>query len=76
MHSILIRNVSPATLRALKQLARSHHRSLQGELHAILERAVRQAPASDGPKSLELITVKTKGSSSWSREEIYGDDGR
>ncbi|MCY3564854.1 MAG: hypothetical protein OXH27_01595 [Gammaproteobacteria bacterium] len=76
MHSILIRNVPPNTLRALKRLARSHHRSLQGELRVILDRAAELAPAGDIAGSLELVTVKTKGSTSWSREEIYGDDGR
>ncbi len=76
MHSIMIRNVSPATLRALKRLARSHHRSLQAELRVILDRAAELAPADDSANSLELETVKTKGSTLWSREEIYGDDGR
>ena len=41
MTSIHIRDVAPETLQALKGLARSHHRSLQGELHTILERAAR-----------------------------------
>ena len=76
MHSILIRNVPPTTLRALKRLARSHHRSLQGELRVILDRAAELAPADDNAGPLKLVTVKTKGSTSWSREEIYGDDGR
>ncbi|MDE0508771.1 MAG: hypothetical protein OXI17_09075 [Gammaproteobacteria bacterium] len=72
----MIRNVSPATLRALKRLARSHHRSLQEELREILDRAAEMAPADENTNSLELVTVKIKGSSSWSREEIYGDGGR
>ena len=76
MNSILVRNVPPATVRALKRLARSHHRSLQGELRVILDRAAQLAPAGDNAGSLKLVTVKTKGSTSWSREEIYGDDGR
>ncbi len=76
MHSILIRNVPPTTLRALKRLARSHHRSLQGELRMILEKAAALSPADDNAQPLELVTVKTKGPTSWSREEIYGDDGR
>ena len=76
MHSIMIRNVSPATLRALKRLARSHHRSLEEEVRVILDRAAEMAPTGDSAGSLELITIKTNGSTSWRREEIYGDDGR
>ena len=44
MSAIHITQVAPETLQALKRLARSHHRSLQGELRAILERAARMAP--------------------------------
>lgn len=76
MYSILIRNVPSATLCALKRLARSHHRSPQEELRVILDRAAQLAPAVDNTGSLKLVTVKTKGSSSWSRQEIYGDGGR
>jgi len=76
MSSILIRDVAPRTLRALKLLARSHHRSLQGELHAILARAARMAPPETEEQRLQLVTVKTERSSGWSRDTIYGDDGR
>ena len=72
----MIRNVSPATLRALKRLARSHRRSLEGEVRVILGRAIELAPADDNASALELETVKTRGSTSWSREELYSDDGR
>ena len=76
MRSIMIRKVSTSTLRALKRLARSHHRSLQEELRVIPERAAQLAPASGNVGTLDLITVKTSKSSSWSRDEIYRDDGR
>lgn len=76
MKSLHIRNVDPNILAALKRLAKSHHRSLQGELHTILERAARTAP----PEQLEAIswiTVETgRATSTWSRNEIYDDDGR
>ena len=39
MKSLHIRDVDPNILAALKRLAKSHRRSLQGELHTILERA-------------------------------------
>ena len=76
MHSILIRNIPSATLRSLKRLARSHRRSLQEELRVILDRAARLAPAGENTGPFELVTVKTDGPTSWSREEIYGEDGR
>lgn len=75
MKSILIRNVEPRILERLKRLARSHRRSLQGEIHAILDQAIRLLP-DEAEEELELFTVNTGRSSSWSREEIYGDDGR
>ena len=76
MGSILIRDIAPQTLSSLKRLARSHHRSLQDELHAILERAARMAPPDAEEGRLQLVTVKAKGSSRWDRDTIYDDDGR
>ena len=76
MKSILVRNIPSATLCTLKYLARSHDRSLQEELRVILDQAAQLAPVGDNAGPLKLVTVKTKRSTSWSREEIYGDDGR
>lgn len=76
MSSIHIRDVAPDTVDALKRLARSHHRSLQGELRAILQQAARMAPAYEGMRKLNLVTVRVGVSTSWRREEIYGADGR
>ena len=75
MGSIHIPDVSPKTLRSLKRLARSHHRSLQGELRAILESAARMAPA-EAQQRLKLVTVRVGGRATWSRDEIYGSDVR
>lgn len=76
MSSVHIRDISPRTLSSLKRLARSHHRSLQGELHAILERAARMAPPEAAERSLDIVTVKVGGEHSWTRDEIYGSGGR
>ena len=76
MKSVHIRDIPQATLDALKRLAKVHHRSLQGELHAILERAARGAPPPD-PGSREWITVDTgEAEATWSRRQIYDADGR
>jgi plasmid stability protein len=76
MSSVHIRDIPPRTLSSLKRLARSHHRSLQGELHAILERAARIAPPEAAERSLDIVTVKVGGEHSWTRDEIYGSGGR
>ena len=76
MTSIHIRDVTPETRQALKRLARSHHRSLQGELHTILERAAGMAPPDETVRTLNPVTVKTGHTTSWSRDEIHGSGGR
>ena len=76
MSSIHIRDVHPATLDALKRLARSHHRSLQGELRVILDRAALLAPPDENARTLDLVTVSTGHDTSWNRDEIYGPEGR
>lgn len=75
MKSIHIRDITPETLAALKRLARQHHRSLQGELHALLERAARMAPPVQ-EEALHLNTVHTGHAGTFSRDGIYGDSGR
>lgn len=76
MKAVHIRDIEPTTLNALKRLARSHHRSLQGELHVVLEQAARLAPGETERGGLSLVTVKTGRKSMWRREEMYGDQGR
>lgn len=76
MKSILIRDLDPSVYNALKRLADVHHRSMQGELHAILERAVQMAPPETGDEGLDLVTVSTGVKSGWRREDIYGNQDR
>lgn len=76
MKSLLIRNLDEQVLAALKRLAASNHRSLQGEVLHLLTRASRLAPGDEEISSLELITVATGRRKPFGREEIYGDDGR
>jgi plasmid stability protein len=72
-----VRNVPEPVAAALRERASRHGHSLQQELLLILETAASE-PAADvaAPPPIELKTVRTPGSSAWSREEIYGDDGR
>ena len=65
MKSILIREINQNTLNALKRLAKFHNRSLQGELHAIIDRAIKMFPDFPPEQRPELVTVKTKTTTSW-----------
>jgi antitoxin (DNA-binding transcriptional repressor) of toxin-antitoxin stability system len=62
-------------LRVLRARAKRHGRSLEQELRAILD-AAKDAPDAAQLPPIRLTTVRTAGSSTWSREEIYGDEGR
>jgi plasmid stability protein len=72
--SIHVRDIPERTLQRLKQRAKRHHRSSQGELHAILEVAA-GLPAPEETDGFRLVTVSV-GRKGWSRDEIYGDDAR
>ena len=76
MPGLNVRDLSPATLQALKRRARAHHRSVQGEVHAILEEAARNAPPEGGYGPIALRFASVGGESAWTREEMYDDNGR
>ena len=71
MKSILLRDIPETTIDRLKKQARLHHRSLQGELHALLTEAASRPAGKTG--ELKLKTVRTSGLQNWSREAIYED---
>ncbi len=75
MKSLHIRGVPEPTIDRLKRRAARHHRSLQGELLALLEEAAQQFSADD-EEAFELLTVKTGRRQPWTRGEIYEDDAR
>ncbi|MGD0560874.1 MAG: type II toxin-antitoxin system prevent-host-death family antitoxin [Streptosporangiaceae bacterium] len=62
-------------VRILRERAKRHGRSLEQELRSILDAAGSDPEPAPLPP-IRLATVRTAGSSSWSREEIYGDEGR
>ena len=73
MKSIHVRDVDPIVLKRLQTLARLHHRSVQGEIRAILAEAARRAPEDDDVNTLDLVTVEAEISGTFRREEIYDD---
>jgi plasmid stability protein len=79
MASLLIRNLDDAVVVRLKARARRHNRSLQGEVKSILESEARTAekkPGQPGHRQLKIHTVNIPTRATWSRSEIYDDDGR
>lgn len=62
-------------VRILRNRAKRHGRSLEQELRAILD-AAENGPAAAPLPPIRLVTVRTAGSSTWSREDVYGDEGR
>jgi plasmid stability protein len=79
MASLLIRNLDDAAVARLKERARQHNRSLQGEVKTILEAEARtagQRSGKPGRRQLNIHTVNIPTRATWSRGEIYDDDGR
>jgi len=59
----------------LRERARRHGLSLEQELSALLA-AAEADPVDAALPPIRLTTVRGTGASTWSREEIYGDEGR
>jgi plasmid stability protein len=76
MGALHIRSVPEPVAAALRERARRHGRSVQQEVLKILKEAVAAPLPGEALPPLELTTVETHRSSTWSREEIYGDQGR
>jgi plasmid stability protein len=76
MSALHVRNVPEATIAALRERAKRRGRSMQQEILNILEKAATEPLEGEAQPPLELVTVNTRGTSTWRREEIYGDQGR
>lgn len=76
MPAIHIREVPEDVIEILKKRAARNHRSLQKELRHILDAVVRNEPPVEQlpPIRLHLSKAVTKGT--WSRDDIYDDEGR
>jgi antitoxin (DNA-binding transcriptional repressor) of toxin-antitoxin stability system len=64
-----------ALVTALWSRARRHGRSLEQELRSILD-AAKAGESTRVLPPIQLHTVRTTANSTWSREEIYADEGR
>jgi plasmid stability protein len=76
MAAMNVRDLRDHTLAALKRRARAHHRSLQGEVRAILEEAAARVPPEGGYPPIRLHHVAVGGRRPLRREDLYGDNGR
>lgn len=76
MSAIHIRNVPESTVSALRERAERHGHSMQQEIRDILDSAAAEPLTGTAPEPIGLVTVRTPGTATWSREEIYGDEGR
>lgn len=61
MVSILVRDLDGATVERLKERARQHGRSLQGEAKAILERSARTMTMAEARAAAERIRQELAG---------------
>lgn len=76
MPALHVRDLDDAVIDALKERAAANRRSLQGELKSILEGAAQMSAKGTRRRKLRLKTVSVGGRRSFSRDEIYEDDGR
>jgi plasmid stability protein len=76
MAALHIRSVPEPVAAALRERARRHGRSVQQEILQILKEATAAPLPGETLPPLQLTTVETHRGSTWSREEIYGDQSR
>lgn len=76
MPAIHVRDVPEPVLAALRERAAQHQHSMQQELRQILVAAASEPLTGKAVEPLELTTVRTPGTSTWSRTEIYDDAER
>ncbi len=74
--AIHVRNVPEPVVTALRERARRHGHSMQQEIRQILEEAATARPPREALEPVALTTVRTTVTSTWRREDMYGDAGR
>lgn len=72
MAALHIRDVPDFAVSLIKRRAARHGRSMQAELLSIVTQAANEEE--DGEFKWHMVSEGYQGN--WSREEMYGDDGR
>jgi plasmid stability protein len=76
MTALHVRDVPESVVAALRERAARHGQSMQQEIRQILEAVAATPLPAQAPEPVRLTTVRTGGTSTWKREEIYDDAGR
>jgi len=77
MPAVHVRDVPDPVLASLKRRAAANQRSLQKELLVVLEAAASEAPPPQRPEPIRLVMASDEAAGGdWSREAMYGDEGR
>lgn len=74
MPAVHVRDVPAPVLAALRERAHAHGHSMQQEIRQILADAAAERPRGQDLEPLRLNTVRTAGTSTWRREDIYGGE--
>ncbi len=87
MSTLAIREIDDHVVEVLKSRAAGHHRSLAGEVRAILTDVANGVPIQQAGLPTDelarrqrlmegIVTSAVPGTGTWSRDEIYDDDER
>lgn len=61
MADLLVRNLDQGILERLKKKAREHNRSLQGEIHSVLEQHARRMSLAETQRRAEALQKRFRG---------------
>lgn len=76
MAAFQVSDFYPKILAALQRRGARHERSSEEGLHSILAAIAHEEPSSVPLPAIELELSRASPSTSWRREDIYGDDER
>lgn len=76
MIMIRILNIPDSTVVALRERADAYGHAGQQEPRETVEVVAMKRVSGHTPRPIELVTTSTSTSTTWHREETYGDDGR
>jgi len=74
--AVHVRDIPREVVDALKRRAARNHRSLQQELKRLLCSVAEEEVAKPRLPPLDLIMSSAPPGPPWTREDMYGDDGR